>query len=76
MKYLSIKIKRQDYLRDILRLNPLISSGRKNYKKQYERILRNILLVKKYKLNRKSNKNNIFKRKKYKKEGDLYKIYL
>ena len=76
MKYLSIKIKNQDYLKDILRLNPCIGSGRKKYKKQYERILRNILLIKKYKLNRKSNKNNIFMRKKYKKKGDLYKIYL
>ena len=43
-----IKKNNQLYLKKILKENPSLSSGRKNYDTQYLRILKNILLTKMY----------------------------
>lgn len=48
----------QSYLYLLLRKYPYLSSGRKNYKKQYSRVLKNILLAKTY--SSLSNKNGDF----------------
>ena len=49
----------QQYLYDIIRFHPNISSGRKNYFTQYKRVLKNILLSKLYKKNIIPNKHYI-----------------
>ena len=50
-KKISINKVNQNYLKKILKLNPKIKSGRKNYKQHYKRIIKNILLTKLYKNN-------------------------
>ena len=47
-KKLTMKINNQNYLFNILNKNPKISSGRKNYHNQYERVLKNVLLSKSF----------------------------
>ena len=42
----------QQYLYDVIRFHPNISSGRKNYFTQYKRVLKNILLSKIYTKNK------------------------
>ena len=42
-------IKIPNYLKDIIRLYPKITSGRKNYLLQHKRILKNIKLIEIYK---------------------------
>ena len=48
MKFKKITIKKinQNYLINLITKNNKISSGRKNYKQHYERILKNVLLSK------------------------------
>ena len=50
--YISIKKIDQRYLRDIIKCNSNISSGRKNYSIHYKRILKNIFLSKIYAKNK------------------------
>jgi len=45
------KIKKLDYIGELIKNFPNIKSGRKNYKFYYERILKNIKLIKAYKKN-------------------------
>ena len=54
-KFNKISIKKfdQSYLFKIIKTNPGINSGRKNYISQYKRILKNILLSKAYNLSSK-----------------------
>ena len=54
-KFNKISIKKfdQSYLFEIIKKNPGINSGRKNYISQYKRILKNILLSKAYNLSSK-----------------------
>jgi len=54
-KFNKISIKKfdQSYLFEIIKTNPGINSGRKNYISQYKRILKNILLSKAYNLSSK-----------------------
>ena len=47
---ISVKKFDQFYLLEIIKKYPGINSGRKNYKSQYKRILKNILLSKAYDL--------------------------
>ena len=47
---ISLKKIDQSYLQEIIKKYPGINSGRKNYKSQYRRILKNILLTKAYNL--------------------------
>ena len=54
--YTSIKKIDQTYLYDILKYNPNIGSGRKNYSAHYKRVLKNILLSKIYAKNKNLNK--------------------
>ena len=55
MKFNKKNLKIPRYLEKIIKLFPHISSGRKNYKDQHIRILKNIDIVKKF---IKKNKNN------------------
>ena len=50
MQKLKIQINDQNYIKMILKKNPNISSGRKKYSEHYIRILKNILITKKYSL--------------------------
>ena len=59
--YISIKKIDQKYLYDILRYNPNISSGRKNYSTHYKRILKNIFLSKIYAKNKTLNNKNLYR---------------
>ena len=62
-KYNKISIKKldQSYLLEIIKKYPGINSGRKNYVSQFNRILKNILLSKAYKLSLKNKNLNFFK---------------
>ena len=51
----------QSYLFEIIKKNPGINSGRKNYASQYKRILKNILLSKVYHLSSKRKSFDSFK---------------
>ena len=57
--YISIKKIDQTYLYDILKYNPDIGSGRKNYSAHHKRVLKNILLSKIYAKNKTLNNKNI-----------------
>jgi len=57
--YISIKKINQTYLYDILKYNPNIGSGRKNYSAHHKRVLKNILLSKIYAKNKTLNNKNI-----------------
>ena len=61
-KPISINQINQNYFDKILNDYPKIKSGRKNYKKQYIRILKNILITKFY-IERIKNKKNILVKK-------------
>ena len=61
--YISIKKIDQKYLYDILRYNPNISSGRKNYPAHYKRILKNIFLSKIYAKNKTLNNMSLYRLK-------------
>tara|TARA_Y100000590_G_scaffold384297_1_gene455547 strand:+ start:1544 stop:1771 length:228 start_codon:yes stop_codon:yes gene_type:complete len=75
MKYLEIKITDQKYIKIIRSLNSNIASGRKNYNKQYLRVLKNILLTKKYKYL--SSKHNFYlKKNKFQKRRNILRIML
>lgn len=75
MKHLKIKIEDQKYIKIIRSLNSNITSGRKNYNQQYLRVLKNILLAKKYKYL--SSKNNFYlKKNKFQKRGNILRIML
>ena len=50
--YINIKKIDQTYLYDILKYNPDIGSGRKNYSAHHKRVLNNILLSKIYAKNK------------------------
>ena len=52
MQKISQKKINQKYLQKIIKDNPQICSGRKNYDKFYNRILKNILLTKAYSKNK------------------------
>ena len=72
MQKLKIQINDQNYIKMILKKNPNISSGRKKYNEHYIRILKNILITKKYSLILKKNltdkifcKNKFVKDKEY-----------
>ena len=54
-----IKVKKQNYFKELLIKYPSLKSGRKNYNHNYLRILRNILILKYFKLN-KGKINNMF----------------
>ena len=72
MNFIKIKKDNQKYLKKIRQINPKIFSGRKNYKINYDRVLKNILLTKLFKKTKnvskfidkkikfKKNKNYIF----------------
>ena len=60
-KLIKIKKNNQKYLIDILIDNPKINSGRKNYKSQYIRVLKNILLAHAYKITLNKNVEFFFK---------------
>ena len=62
-KFNKISIKKfdQSYLFEIIKTNPGINSGRKNYISQYKRILKNILLSKAYDLSSKRKSFDFFK---------------
>jgi len=47
---ISIKKNNQQYLSKIIKKFPKINSGRKNYKGQYIRVLKNLLLTQAYKI--------------------------
>ena len=47
---ISINKKDQSYLKEIIKKYPGINSGRKRYKSQYKRVLKNILLSRAYNL--------------------------
>ena len=55
MKFNKLNKKTPGYLEKIIKLFPHISSGRKNYKVQHNRILKNIAVVKEF---IKKNKNS------------------
>ena len=55
MKFNKLNKKTPEYLGKIIKLFPHISAGRKNYKGQHIRILKNINIVKKFMT---KNKNN------------------
>ena len=57
--HISIKKIDQEYLYDILKHHPKISSGRKNYSTHYKRILKNIFLSKIYAKNITLNKKTL-----------------
>ena len=57
--YISIKKIDQTYLYDILKYNPNIGSGRKNYSVHHKRVLKNILLSKIYAKNKTLKKKNL-----------------
>jgi len=66
MQKLKIQINDQNYIKMILKKNPNISSGRKKYNEHYIRILKNILITKKYSLIlKKSLTNEIFHKNKF-----------
>ena len=52
MSNTTIKIKKnnQKYFKDLLKLYPQISGGRKKYTKQYSRVLKNLLFSKSFKI--------------------------
>ena len=58
---ISLKKIDQSYLFEIIKTNPGINAGRKNYTSQYKRILKNILLSKAYHLSSKRKSLDIFK---------------
>ena len=57
--YISIKKIDQTYLYDILKYNPNIGSGRKNYSAHHKRVLKNILLSKIYAKSKTLNNKNL-----------------
>ena len=59
--YISIKKIDQTYLYDILKYNPNIGSGRKNYSAHHKRVLKNIFLSKIYTKNKTLNNKNLYK---------------
>ena len=59
--YIRIKKIDQKYLYDVIKYNPNISSGRKNYSTHYKRILKNIFLSKIYTKNKTLNNKNLYK---------------
>ena len=61
--YISIKKINQTYLYDILKYNPNIGSGRKNYSAHHKRVLKNILLSKIYAKNKTLDNKNPYKLK-------------
>ena len=50
MNIIGIQQNNQKYIKEILKKYPGIDSGRKNYKFQYKRVLKNILLSQAYSL--------------------------
>ena len=69
-----IKIHDQDYLKIILKKNPNLRSGRKNYNLHYKRILKNLLLTKHYTLNNIYDDDDFYNKLSYLKKGnDLHK---
>ena len=65
-KKISIRKMNQHYFTKILKTYPGISSGRKNYKTQYKRVLKNILMSKAYNMLSKSRKLDHFGNYKFK----------
>ena len=61
--YISIKKIDQEYLYDILKCKPNISSCRKNYSIHYKRILKNIFLSKIYTKNKTLNNMSLYRLK-------------
>ena len=61
--YISIKKIDQTYLYDILKYNPNIGSGRKNYSVHHKRVLKNIFLSKIYAKNKTLNNKNLYRLK-------------
>ena len=56
----SIKKHNQSYILDLINKYPKINAGRKNYKDQYTRVLKNILLAKAYSILLEGKFNNSF----------------
>ena len=57
IKIFNIKKNNQNYLYKLIKTYPNINSGRKNYKEQYDRVLKNILLSQSYEYTSKNNLN-------------------
>ena len=67
---ISIKKNDQSYLKRLLIAYPKISSGRKNYANQYDRVLKNILLSQAYNIISKKKSN--FQKKFFFKEKENF----
>ncbi len=68
-----IEITNQYYLKDLLKKYPSLKSGRKNYNNYYIRVLKNILMIKFFHLNKNHKKDIILdKFKFYRKKNFLY----
>ena len=73
-KKISINKMNQHYLIEILKKYPGINSGRKNYKTQYKRVLKNILMSKAYDVLSKSTKLDHFRNYKFKEKIKILTI--
>ncbi len=68
-----IHITNQHYFKDLLKKYPSLKSGRKNYNNYYLRVLKNILILKFFKLNKNSKKDIMLNKFKfYRKKNFLY----
>ena len=76
MKYIKLNLENQKYIKEIILKNSNILSGRKNYKSQYERVLKNILLTKKFKVIYNKNISNFFEPTKFKIGKKNIKLFL
>ena len=71
-KLIKIRKYNQQYLINILIDNPKINSGRKNYKSQYIRVLKNILLTHAYKITLNKNIEFFFKNIRFKENKKFF----
>ena len=74
LKKISINKHNQTYLREIIKNYPGINSGRKNYKIQYKRALKHILISKTYSYLSKIKKIDCFKNYKFEENKNLLTI--
>ena len=73
---ISFKKQNQFYLQDIIKKYPGINSGRKNYKTQYKRVLKNILIAQAYSKLSKNKSFTHFKNCKFEENKKYLKIKL
>ena len=76
MKYIKLNLENQKYINEIILKNSKILSGRKNYKSQYERVLKNILLAKKFKIYSNKKISSFFKKTKFKIGKKYIKLFI